>query len=985
MAEERINIVIREDGSVVVKRKLADLGNETDRTGTKVKKFESGLTSLKNTMVAVGGALFLNELKKYADSWTTMTNRIALNTRSHAESVAVMDKLFNVAQKTRSSLEGMTTLYQRGSQASRDLGVSQQQLIDFTEGVGLAIAVQGTEAAKAKDMLTQLGQALGQARVMSEEFNSINEATPRILQAVANHIDAAGGSVSRLKALVNSGAVSNKQFFEAFMKDVPALRKEFEKARPTFGQAFTVLNNSMARFIGETDQSIGATTILARGIMSLGENLKLMAGLLVSVAAGWLVMRSPAVLEWLAAARKGMVALNIAIAANPIGALVVALTIAATALTIFRDDIMVNAEAGLTLGDYMASAGEMVMDSLRGMGSAISDFFTPAMEGLGSTTDSVLTFAGQAWNGYLSFTRSVLNTIINYYVGFGKSIYDVFTQIGPALTDVFFKTWQGLTNIVVEWYNNSVDLINKFTSLAGIAPLEKSDFYTIVNPAEGAMKDLGDNIAKNFDFTRDRVGEAFDFIKDKTKSIRDELTMGAVVRATGRNAKDGVDLNAAPTDTLGAPVDEKALEKARKALEKLKNEFNSLRGSLDPIWEAQQRVAEGVLLINKAHSAGVAGAENPAALIAKLRKEYEDAINPLAAYSREQSKNMAIAQLSAKAREVESEVQRRSNDLKTKGVPITDALTASLRGQVVEEQKLTILRAARDQIDAETSGSLEALTVRQQALTMAYNEGSMGLELYNLKMRDVGTTMASMANDTGMGDSLTIMREALGEFVSDYTTVASGIADITSNMMGTMADGVSSAFANAIVKGEDLRETMSSLAQTIVTDMIASLIKLGVQYAINAALGTATATAATAANVTMAAASAAAWAPAAAAASLASFGANSVPAISGMATAYAASSAFSMLPGFKTGGQFDVGGGGGADSQLVAFRASPNERVTIETPHQQAQTDSAGAQVAPVNLKIVNLQSMDEFISAMKSTQGEEVIMNTLRRNKDQL
>ena len=41
------------------------------------------------------------------------------------------------------------------------------------------------------------------------------------------------------------------------------------------------------------------------------------------------------------------------------------------------------------------------------------------------------------------------------------------------------------------------------------------------------------------------------------------------------------------------------------------------------------------------------------------------------------------------------------------------------------------------------------------------------------------------------------------------------------------------------------------------------------------------------------------------------------------------------IPAFATGGSFTVGGSGGTDSQLVAFRASPNERVTIETPQQQ--------------------------------------------------
>lgn len=41
------------------------------------------------------------------------------------------------------------------------------------------------------------------------------------------------------------------------------------------------------------------------------------------------------------------------------------------------------------------------------------------------------------------------------------------------------------------------------------------------------------------------------------------------------------------------------------------------------------------------------------------------------------------------------------------------------------------------------------------------------------------------------------------------------------------------------------------------------------------------------------------------------------------------------LFGFANGGQFQVGGAGGIDSQLVAFKASPNETVTVTKPGQE--------------------------------------------------
>jgi hypothetical protein len=56
---------------------------------------------------------------------------------------------------------------------------------------------------------------------------------------------------------------------------------------------------------------------------------------------------------------------------------------------------------------------------------------------------------------------------------------------------------------------------------------------------------------------------------------------------------------------------------------------------------------------------------------------------------------------------------------------------------------------------------------------------------------------------------------------------------------------------------------------------------------------------------------------------------------------------------FAYGGSFQVGGSGGTDSQLVAFHASPDERVTITKPGQ-----NSGGSVRPVNI-VFNVQAQD--------------------------
>lgn len=56
-----------------------------------------------------------------------------------------------------------------------------------------------------------------------------------------------------------------------------------------------------------------------------------------------------------------------------------------------------------------------------------------------------------------------------------------------------------------------------------------------------------------------------------------------------------------------------------------------------------------------------------------------------------------------------------------------------------------------------------------------------------------------------------------------------------------------------------------------------------------------------------------------------------------------AGAVFGGLLGFANGGSFEVGGAGGIDSQVVAFRASPNERVTITKPGQEFAGVSASS------------------------------------------
>ena len=70
------------------------------------------------------------------------------------------------------------------------------------------------------------------------------------------------------------------------------------------------------------------------------------------------------------------------------------------------------------------------------------------------------------------------------------------------------------------------------------------------------------------------------------------------------------------------------------------------------------------------------------------------------------------------------------------------------------------------------------------------------------------------------------------------------------------------------------------------------------------------------------------------------------------------------LIGFADGGSFNVGGAGGVDSQMVAFKASPNERVHITKPGQ-----GLGTQLVNGLLR-VSIEPSGEFDARVESISG---------------
>jgi tape measure domain-containing protein len=312
-------------------------------------------SSLVTPLAGIAAAVSAREVLQYADAWTQAKNALAVAGVTGSQQVVILNELFKSAQANGAPIQALTTLYGRAAQVSVELGASQADLLNFTNGVAVALRVAGTDATTASGALLQLGQALGSANVRAEEFNSIQEGARPILQAVAAGLEEAGGSVAKLKKLVDDGKVTNRQFFDSFLKGLPVIQAMANNASQTISQAYTKITNALTRYIGESDEGLGATKRLVAGLNGLADNFNQTADIVLKVAAviaGALVGRAiggmiaslgfstAALIRFVAALRAAQTAATlgaafsgIAAAAGPIGLLIG--TVVVGALTLF--------------------------------------------------------------------------------------------------------------------------------------------------------------------------------------------------------------------------------------------------------------------------------------------------------------------------------------------------------------------------------------------------------------------------------------------------------------------------------------------------------------------------------------------------------------------------------------------------------------------------------------------------------------------------
>lgn len=233
-----------------IDKRIAALSDELERSGRAAAKAQSPLAGLGKQLAITATAYlgvdtairqFTVSIQK-ASAAASSQQRIRALSEGFDNYADVVEVAARAAEKfnlsTIQSQNAVAQLYGR----LRPLGLTLDEVETVFSGFSTAAALTGATAAESAGALLQLSQALGAGALRGEEFNSVAEQAPAVLQAIAREVDKPVGA---LKQLAKDGELTSDIVIRALQRVEREGARKLAAALDTPAQKFVTLQNKV--------------------------------------------------------------------------------------------------------------------------------------------------------------------------------------------------------------------------------------------------------------------------------------------------------------------------------------------------------------------------------------------------------------------------------------------------------------------------------------------------------------------------------------------------------------------------------------------------------------------------------------------------------------------------------------------------------------------------------------------------------------------
>lgn len=488
-------------------RKVQQLNSELEQTDGKASAAAGGLGKIGSVLAGFASLSFAKSMLDTADAMQSINTQVRLVTSSESEYLAVQRQLLDVANNTYASFESTANLYVSTSNALKDYGYTQQEILTFTEATNNAMAIGGVQAQQQAAALMQLSQALGSGVLQGDEFKSIAKAAPILLDTIAEYM---GKSRAEIKKLGSEGQLTADVIFKAISGASEKFGEQAAKMPMTMGQALTVFSNNWQSMVSKLLNDSGAMSGIAAVIKLIADNLNLV----VPIVAGFAVA--------VAAATVQVIGLNVAMLANPFGIIAVSIGVVIGLIAEFGDKIDVFGDGWSNLSDVIQAVWEIITETIGDAVDTVKSWFGD----LTAWVDEKVGGWSSLFRRVMNFISSTIGAYVNVYINIfatgwmlikeaANDLPKFFANLGKTIGNVFISAIEWMINKAVGMINSMIDFANKAASMVGISGIEKLNNVKIGRMDDGGMgKRIGDSL------TKDRVGEMVNNIKERAAKIR---------------------------------------------------------------------------------------------------------------------------------------------------------------------------------------------------------------------------------------------------------------------------------------------------------------------------------------------------------------------------------------------------------------------------------------------------------------------------------
>lgn len=226
-------------------RYIRDNVNEQGRFNQEISQGTSQANSLvqmiKGAVAAYATMHTLAAAVSLSDQMTSTTARLNMMNDGLQTTQELQDMIFLSAERSRGAYQATADAVSKLGLMAGDAFSSSGEIIAFMEQVNKQFTIAGTEAAGIEAAMLQLTQAMGSGILRGEEYNSILEQAPNIIQAIADYMEVPKG---QLKDMAAEGAITAEIVKAAMFAAADETDAKFESMPMTFEQIGTSLQNT---------------------------------------------------------------------------------------------------------------------------------------------------------------------------------------------------------------------------------------------------------------------------------------------------------------------------------------------------------------------------------------------------------------------------------------------------------------------------------------------------------------------------------------------------------------------------------------------------------------------------------------------------------------------------------------------------------------------------------------------------------------------